>query len=456
MPTNPRISSERGFATLLAVLFLLIVIGFAVLVATRMSGSDVTDTSLAQQSTSALFLAESGIERAAALFVSGTPCGNKLAPGVYYPLGQGKKFTLNAWYSTDFSGVTPLPPGECRVQSEGDVGTTRRTVQAILRLPAQDGIVVGNKGTALLCNAAGCTPTSSTGTSQNLVSVTCPDSNDCIAVGDTGGAFQWNGSTWSALPPSVITRYIGISCVPGSASNCWAVGVDQFRIFRRRFAQLPYLLYWNGSVWSSVQYPSTFTGVSCAGTAGSGTCTATTSGTSYLTGNGTSYLTGNANSTYSLNAVSCDTPSDCWTTETYGGGGNWYFDHLSGASAGPEDGFYAGGNARALTAISCDAGTDCWATGADKPGKQSNFAYFNGTSWASVPWTSAIVTLYGIDCPSQGECWAVGAGGTVLQGSGTGLSRTWASVSSGTGEQLNAVSFTSGSQVVVIGWHEMP
>ena len=122
----------RGAATLMAVLFLLIVVAFAVLVAIRMSGSDVIDTSLGQSGLNALLLAESGVERAAARYVSGTACTALSVDGPY-TLGQGS-FTVNGAYSTDFSGAK-LPAGECRIQSVGAVAMVRRTVQAILQLP---------------------------------------------------------------------------------------------------------------------------------------------------------------------------------------------------------------------------------------------------------------------------------------------------------------------------------
>ncbi len=130
----PGARGARGAATLMAVLFLLIVVAFAVLVAIRMSGSDVMDTSLGQSGLNALMLAESGVERAAARYVSGTACKALARPvDGPYPLGQGS-FTVNGAYSTDFNGAK-LPAGECRIQSVGAVAMVRRTVQAILQLP---------------------------------------------------------------------------------------------------------------------------------------------------------------------------------------------------------------------------------------------------------------------------------------------------------------------------------
>ncbi|MHB8347590.1 MAG: hypothetical protein ACYDHM_10485, partial [Acidiferrobacterales bacterium] len=211
LPPGPR---ERGAATLMAVLFLLIVIAFAVLVATSMSGSDITDTSLEQSGVSALLLAESGVERAAARYVAGTACANLAVDGPY-ALGQGS-FTINAAYTTDFSGAN-LPAGECRVQVQGTVNTAQRTVQAILQLTASSGFVVGNGGVALRCGGTTCVSTTLPAgyRTDNLSGVSCPTSTNCISVADNGDAFGWNGSGWTRLPPSGLAQFKAVACEPG-------------------------------------------------------------------------------------------------------------------------------------------------------------------------------------------------------------------------------------------------
>ena len=452
---------EQGAATLMAVLFLLIVIAFAVLVATSMSGSDITDTSLGQSGVSALLLAESGIERAAARYVAGTVCTSLAVDGPY-TLGQGS-FTINASYTTDFSGVT-LPAGECRVQSVGTVGLAQRTVQAILQLPASDGMVVGSGGTALRCGGSTCTSANLPRKykNDNLVGVSCPTSTDCIAVaGNKGDAFGWNGSKWTRLRVPPIRRwqsFASVACEPGNGADCFAVGTagkagDQ------------YVLQWRGTVlgWRSVgAYPGGYdvyfgqlNAISCAGSGATTTCYATTNGGWFgsifwvgPTGTGGHWYL--ANSSNSLTAVSCATAAGCWATER----ASSYFDALT--SAGGSQSPNGVSPAPNLDAISCDATNDCWAAG-----QTGGVVYWNGSAGA-VQASGTTWNLYGIDCLSSSECWAVGAQGTVLSGSGAGTARIWAPVPvpPGTTSQLNSVSFPAAGAggsglAVVVQWHEI-
>ncbi len=457
---------QQGAATLMAVLFLLIVIAFAVLVATSMSGSDITDTSLGQSGVSALLLAESGIERAAARYVAGSACTSLAVDGPY-TLGQGS-FTINASYTTDFSGAT-LPAGECRVQSVGTVGLAQRTVQAILQLPASDGMVVGSGGTVLRCGGSTCTSANQgiPGT-DNLVGVSCPTSTDCISVaGNNGDAFNWNGSTWTQMPPPAIPQwqsFASVACAPGNGTDCFAVGTAG--------AGDQYVLQWTGAAWRTVgAYPGWYdayfgqlNAISCAGSGAATTCYATTNGGWFgsifwvgptRTG-GNWYL---ANSSNSLAAVSCATVTGCWATESSGGGNQRYFDPLTSSGPGREVRLRVSGNA-SFDAISCDMTTDCWATGTGT-GKSSRFEYFSGgTNWSAQSSRIKLNDLYGIDCLSATDCWAVGANGTVLSGSSAGMARIWTPVASGTTSRLNSVSFPaagaggSGSAAVV-RWHEI-
>ena len=462
-----RRATECGAATLMAVLFLLIVIAFAVLVATRMSGSDITDTSLAQSGVSALLLAESGVERAAARYASGATACASLAVDGPYTLGQGS-FTVNAVYSTDFSGAN-LPPGECRVQVQGTVGMVQRTVQAILQKPASTGFIVGNGGVALECGGSTCTATK-TNTTDDLVGVSCPTVSDCIAVGANGTVIQWNGSAWNPIPTGYGNlRFTAVACEPGNGNDCFVSGAYLWG----GFLEIPIILQWNGNAWNipsiGQQFGSLFTDIACAGTGASTACYATIAGryfaaNQYWVGNGGGGSMQNSNASNSLSMVSCALATNCWATESYAGhhgdrGGNaWYFDAL-GPAGGSETSISANGNNSASSAapISCDATNDCWAA---EPlnGNHSTFAYWSGTQWNAVP-TTVKETLYGMDCLSSNDCWAVGANGTVLLGSGVGAARTWAAVTSGTIAQLNAVSFPAGAggggSTVVIQWHEV-
>ena len=124
---------QRGAAALMTTLFLLIVVAMAVLVSLSMSGSDMSDSSSQHNSVSALFLAESGLERARQRFSSGTACTSLGVDGPHN-LGQGS-FTVNSGVGTNFDGVTILPVNQCRVQATGRIATSNvsRTIEGVIQ-----------------------------------------------------------------------------------------------------------------------------------------------------------------------------------------------------------------------------------------------------------------------------------------------------------------------------------
>lgn len=118
-------SRERGVAGIMAMIFLLVVVGFSAVTLLSMSSSDLHDTTAQNDGVAALFLAESGIERASQLYSAGTACGNGLLPAAPINLGRG---------SMQATGVAPtvLSTTSCRLQMQGRVGATTRTIQADL------------------------------------------------------------------------------------------------------------------------------------------------------------------------------------------------------------------------------------------------------------------------------------------------------------------------------------
>jgi hypothetical protein len=124
---------QRGAATILAVIFLVISVSLMVVAALNMAGSDITDSALQSDAIEALFIAESGIEHAAHAYANGSACLN-LAPVSPLPLGRGQFQVTNA-SDTDFDGATPLPANQCRITVLGQAGvrTAQRRVGAILQ-----------------------------------------------------------------------------------------------------------------------------------------------------------------------------------------------------------------------------------------------------------------------------------------------------------------------------------
>lgn len=125
---------QTGAVGLLTALFLImavLVMGQALL---RQSASGANDSLLTQDGVDALFLAESGLERAAAQLSAGSAtCDASLAGSSSYAGGTVAIANLGAGFSTDFDG-SALGTGECRVRATGSAGLfgAQRTVEAIL------------------------------------------------------------------------------------------------------------------------------------------------------------------------------------------------------------------------------------------------------------------------------------------------------------------------------------
>ncbi|MHB8453800.1 MAG: hypothetical protein ACYDDO_03680 [Acidiferrobacterales bacterium] len=431
---------ERGAATLMVILFLLIVIAFAVLVASSMSGSDIMDSASQQNSVNALFLAESGLERASSSYLSLTSCGSLLVGGPY-TLGDGS-FTISSATTADFSGA-PLPTGECDVQSVGTVGLVTRTVEGILELPVSQAIAVGNGGVVLYCSSSSCTSSPSTGTTNNLHDVYCASATDCLAVGDNGTAIEWNGSGWTAIGSPVLAgaNLTAVACQPGNGNNCFATDGAQ-------------LFNWNGSNWSVLAVPPfTINDLTCTVNGATTICYAVGNG-----GNIAFYTYGGTWSapltpppaTYNLNGVDCFSYAACMAVAInnpphlnfdVGGGTAW-------TASNPD----VKSKSASLQDVSCPGTTDCWAVGGNKAGFEhwisGSMAYFAGPG----------VNLSGISCRSTSQCWAVGYG-TVMYGSSLDSAPKWTPLTGVPSDTLNAVSIpsasTGGGSKVLVLWHEV-
>jgi len=110
---------QGGAAAMITVLFLLIVVGFSVLVSLNMSGSDVSDSTSQHNSVQALFLAESAIERATRRYAS-IPCAS-LAP-------DSASLTSGTFTVTSATVVG----ANCQIRVTGTAAGNTRTVDAQL------------------------------------------------------------------------------------------------------------------------------------------------------------------------------------------------------------------------------------------------------------------------------------------------------------------------------------
>jgi hypothetical protein len=129
---------QRGAGLLIVVLLLVTVAAFAVIVAASQAGSDVYGSDANADGMQAMFLAETGIERALKRFATGTACGAGLGETItdLSTAGLGTAthtIVIGTGLTTDFAGVA-LPATQCRVPVTGTVlaRNVSRTVHAIV------------------------------------------------------------------------------------------------------------------------------------------------------------------------------------------------------------------------------------------------------------------------------------------------------------------------------------
>jgi hypothetical protein len=137
----------------MAMIFLIVVVSFAAVTLLSMSSSDLHDTTAQSDGIAALFLAETGVERASQLYASGTPCGAALlpAPAPAAPVAFGR----GAFQSTSVAPVLLAGPSRCQLQVVGRVGNAVRTVQAELGAALSDITLISTAfGTKSNANAA--------------------------------------------------------------------------------------------------------------------------------------------------------------------------------------------------------------------------------------------------------------------------------------------------------------
>src|SRR5687768_12065494 len=134
----PRRAAQRGIVGMVALMFIVIVVFFAMIQASTISASNITDSSRQLDSVEALFLAESAIEHVGHRFAaSGTPpvC-DAATVGVGeadVALGRGV-FRVIGVFTTTFDGAPLASANTCRVRVQAEIPSTKvtRTVDTIV------------------------------------------------------------------------------------------------------------------------------------------------------------------------------------------------------------------------------------------------------------------------------------------------------------------------------------
>ncbi len=114
------------------------------------------------------------------------------------------------------------------------------------------------------------------------------------------------------------------------------------------------------------------------------------------------------------------------------------------------------GSSHALYAAACDpgAGTTCVAVGTKEGIQVAGSGPSNGGNpWSSATWNPSSIpgkpSLYGVSCPDQQDCYAVGAKGAIARSGSSGTQ--WLGVSGVTNMSLYSISCSSSTQCMAVG-----
>lgn len=205
MKRFPR-APQRGVATLIAVLLLLLVVGATLVIALQMAGTDVSDSAVQNQSVDALFLAESGLERGAYNYAASGTCSNAGvgAGATVYNLGSGG-FTLVS------AAPDAVNPALCQIRVSGKVSQATRTV---------DGWFSGSGGTIAFETANSISGTTSGKTIS--VPVTVGAAGRLLVVGITVDAANSN-TTGVTYAGQTLTQQAGAGFGNRPLSEIWTL-----------------------------------------------------------------------------------------------------------------------------------------------------------------------------------------------------------------------------------------
>jgi len=208
---------------------------------------------------------------------------------------------------------------------------------------------------------------------NRLISVRCPTSSKCLAVGlyipATGGTFNqaqsWSGRSWATqhVPSPLLgasahaSTLYSLGC--GARNSCWAVGILGRLGVNQSVSQA---LHWNGRSWSRV-----FT----AQPAGFGVAAQN-----------------------DLLWVNCTADRNCWAVGSYGRSGpGQIFRNLAQHWNGkrwnvvftPNPAGAAAGDENVLFSVRCTDASYCWAVGGQEKslgGVSDEFLHWNGKKWS--------------------------------------------------------------------------
>lgn len=490
------LKQQRGYLTLVTVVLIVIVGFLAAALAYITVGSSFGSANL-QQATSALYLAESGLEHATheLLFYtltnrsacSGLSLSNASIGGGTYTVTSTGPFYVSS--PTTLNGALTAAATTIPVSSTTNYQSSGRIMvdQEIINYAAINStnflfVQRGIDGTTATTHVTGtpvaqfqCQLLSSGGIPGLTFSSGAPGGkrvlNEAVqlqeawAVGNTtGGNFslmRWNRPTeivWNNGSSAGAFSLNGVSMI--SNVDGWAAGASTT------------FLHWNGSTWSTVATGLanvTYNDIFClsknnchvAGNAGVSINVPTIADWNGTTWTATALNVGSIAG--SQVSVHCSTATDCWSVGAVGQNkNNSHFYHWNGATWSSS--LLSGVNTTDFpyNGVFCTSTSNCWAVGAS-----ANFGHWTGAaSWAIVATGMPTVQYNGIYCSTASDCWVVGnvnaANDTILHWNGTAWSRDTSnptpavnlnSVACYDSNDCWAVGAASGSHPVFVHWN---
>ena len=216
---------------------------------------------------------------------------------------------------------------------------------------------------------------------------------------------RWNGQVWSrqAVSGNIPDETIHDIAVINN-NDIWMVGDN------RTF------VHWNGTAWSTGTVDGSvplveIDGVDCINTTD---CWAVGKGggsqPTLVHWNGTTWnITGTGSlSSKDMNDVSCVNSNDCWAvghdrTFIHWNGTVWSDGNVttSGSDAVPNKEYFG---------VTCVSSSNCWAVGQPTSSIYTNIAHWNGGTWTRSTYNNARFSenLRKVACNSASDCWIVG------------------------------------------------
>jgi RHS repeat-associated protein len=300
--------------------------------------------------------------------------------------------TVNYLYDGDGveAGTSTTGTATSQWTDPTDIDSTR-AIDAETCTTATFCVAVGASGYATTYNGTTWSTPVDADSTRTMDAVSCTSSTFCVAVDTSGDATDFNGTTWSTPVDIDSTRSVNaVSCV--STTFCVAVGASGYAAI--------YTGTWATS--SDIDSTRTMDALSCTSSTFCEAVDTSGDATKYT---GSWAASTDIDSTRSVNTISCTSSTFCVAA-----GASGYAAVYTGTWAASSD----VDSTRAIKDVACPSTTLCLAV--DSSGYSTTY---NGTSWSTPTDIDGSNALTALSCASSTNCAAVDADGNALTYTGS-------------------------------------